>query len=54
MAGGALFGILGILLAVPVAAVIGVLVRFSLSQYRESVLYRGVAATPSPRSDDAP
>jgi len=48
MAGGALFGFVGILLAVPVAAVIGVLVRFSLAQYRESVLYRGVQAAPSP------
>ncbi len=33
MAGGALFGFLGILLAVPVAAVIGVLVRFAANRY---------------------
>ena len=39
MAGGALFGFVGILLAVPVAAVIGVMVRFGLAQYLDSVLY---------------
>jgi predicted PurR-regulated permease PerM len=41
LAGGALFGFLGLLLAVPVAALIGVLVRFSISQYRASKLYLG-------------
>ena len=41
MAGGALFGFLGILLAVPVAAVIGVLVRFALDCYLRSALYAG-------------
>jgi len=40
MAGGALFGFLGILLAVPVAAVIGVLARYSLTKYLASALYR--------------
>lgn len=38
-AGGAVFGFLGILLAVPVAAVIGVLTRFWLRRYMESPLY---------------
>jgi len=41
LAGGTLFGFVGLLLAVPVAAVIGVLVRFSLAQYRASKLYLG-------------
>ena len=41
LAGGALFGFLGLLLAVPVAAVIGVLVRFGLSRYLKSPLYFG-------------
>jgi predicted PurR-regulated permease PerM len=41
MAGGALFGFTGILLAVPVAAVIGVMVRFWLGQYLKSALYHG-------------
>ncbi len=38
---GALFGFVGILVAVPVAAVIGVLVRFGIGLYKESRLYRG-------------
>lgn len=40
LAGGSLFGFVGILLAVPIFAVIGVLVRFALERYRESYLYR--------------
>jgi predicted PurR-regulated permease PerM len=40
MAGGSLFGILGMLLAVPVAAVIGVLASFAILQYKNSPLYR--------------
>ncbi|MDB5395308.1 MAG: family transporter [Rhodospirillales bacterium] len=39
MAGGALFGFTGVLLAVPVAAVVGVLVRFALRQYLNSNFY---------------
>lgn len=42
LSGGALFGFVGLLLAVPVAAVVGVLVRFSIAQYRASRLYLGV------------
>ena len=41
LAGGALFGFLGILLALPTAAVIGVLTRFALDHYLRSSLYRG-------------
>ena len=33
LAGGSLFGFLGILVALPVAAVIGVLVRYALRRY---------------------
>jgi predicted PurR-regulated permease PerM len=44
LAGGALFGFVGLLLAVPVAAVIGVLVRFGIGQYRASRLYLGSEA----------
>lgn len=40
MAGGALLGFTGVLLAVPAAAVIGVLVRFAISRYLQSPLYR--------------
>ncbi|MGE5201092.1 MAG: AI-2E family transporter [Acidobacteriota bacterium] len=39
LAFGSLFGFLGVLVAVPVAAVIGVLVRFALSRYLASPLY---------------
>jgi predicted PurR-regulated permease PerM len=39
LAGGALFSFLGILLALPVAAVIGVLIRFAIQQYLHSTLY---------------
>ena len=38
---GALFGFLGLLVAVPVAASIGVLTRFGLRRYTDSQLYRG-------------
>ena len=48
LAGGALFGLLGIMLAVPVAATIGVLTRFALARYEASPLYAG----DGPESDD--
>lgn len=38
---GSLFGFVGLLLAVPLAAAIGVLVRFALRRYLESPLYTG-------------
>ncbi|MGE5476200.1 MAG: AI-2E family transporter [Bacteroidales bacterium] len=41
LAFAALFGFVGLLLAVPVAAVIGVLVRFALGRYLSSQLYHG-------------
>ena len=41
LAGGSLFGFVGILVAVPTAAVIGVIVRHLLGRYRESGIYRG-------------
>ncbi|MFE3838614.1 AI-2E family transporter [Pseudogemmobacter sonorensis] len=40
---GALFGFVGMLVAVPVAAVIGVLVRFAIDHYQQSLLYTGIA-----------
>jgi Predicted permease len=48
MAGGSLLGITGALLAVPVAAAIGVVVRFLIQEYRESPLY--VDTGPEPQS----
>ncbi len=40
---GSLFGFVGMLVAVPVAAAIGVFVRFGIARYQSSLLYRGVA-----------
>lgn len=39
---GSLFGFVGMLVAVPVAAAIGVLVRYASGQYRDSRLYKGL------------
>lgn len=41
---GYLFGFVGMLIAVPAAAMIGVLIRFVLSQYMASALYTGEGA----------
>jgi predicted PurR-regulated permease PerM len=41
LAGGTLFGFTGVLIAVPVAAVIGVVVRHLMGRYRASTFYRG-------------
>ncbi len=40
---GTLFGFVGMLVAVPVAASLGVLMRFGMGQYQDSLLYRGIA-----------
>jgi predicted PurR-regulated permease PerM len=40
---GTLFGFVGMLVAVPVAASLGVLTRFALGQYHDSLLYQGIA-----------
>ncbi len=47
LAGGSLFGILGMLIAVPVAAIIGVLVSFFIAQYKSSPLYRQPSNDPA-------
>jgi predicted PurR-regulated permease PerM len=44
LAFGYLFGFVGLLVAVPMAATIGVLTRFALRRYRQSVLYTGTGA----------
>jgi predicted PurR-regulated permease PerM len=46
LAFGTLFGLLGVLLALPAAAVVGVLVRFALSRYLASPLYDPAANRP--------
>lgn len=39
---GSVFGFVGMLVAVPIAAIIGVLVRYGLGQYRQGLLYKGL------------
>ena len=45
---GSIFGFVGMLIAVPVAAAIGVLTRFAIGQYQASLLYRGVVGRDPP------
>lgn len=51
---GALFGFVGLLVAVPIAAMIGVLVRFGIEQYTDSKLYQGhsIRAETGPSDDE--
>lgn len=52
---GSVFGFVGMLVAVPVTAMIGVLARFGIQQYRESLLYRGIEGRiPRWEDEDAP
>jgi predicted PurR-regulated permease PerM len=44
-----LFGLLGVLIAVPIAAIMGVLIRFGLSRYLASPLYDPAKARRKPR-----
>src|SRR5262249_17332464 len=44
LAFGYLFGFVGLLVAVPMAATIGLLARFALNRYRESSIYTGGGA----------
>jgi predicted PurR-regulated permease PerM len=55
LAGGTLFGFLGMLLALPVAAIANVLLRYAHERYLESRLYAGhvPAAIAPPAQDDA-
>ncbi|MET0941821.1 MAG: AI-2E family transporter [Mesorhizobium sp.] len=50
---GALFGFVGLLVAVPAAAAVGVLVRFAVSRYLESPLYIGHPAEPQAKAGRA-
>ncbi len=47
---GALFGFVGVLVAVPAAAAVGVLVRFAISRYLDSDLYYGTSVVIAPPS----
>jgi hypothetical protein len=41
LAFGSLFGFVGLLLAVPLAAIVGVIGRFALRRYQQSPFYKG-------------
>ncbi|WP_299647081.1 AI-2E family transporter [uncultured Jannaschia sp.] len=49
---GAIYGFVGMLVAVPVAAALGVLARHGLRNYKESTLYTGQAEPPPPILED--
>ncbi len=53
LAGGTLFGFVGVLIAVPTGAAIGVLVRFASSRYRDSEYYGGDGDGAEPAAPDA-
>ena len=40
MAGGSLFGLVGMLIAVPIAAILSVLLHFAIARYKASMLYQ--------------
>lgn len=50
---GSLFGFVGMLVAVPVAAIIGVLIRFAIGQYQVGRLFQGIVGNPpAPTKED--
>ena len=49
---GTLFGFVGMLVAVPVAAALGVLVRFVIEQYTDSRLYKGLSHQDAQEGED--
>ncbi|MAQ71503.1 MAG: AI-2E family transporter [Alphaproteobacteria bacterium] len=51
MAGGAIFGILGMLLAVPVAAIVGVLMGAAIIRYKNSAFYRDTGQNDSAKKN---
>lgn len=53
---GSLFGFVGMLVAVPVAASIGVIIRFAIEQYKQGRLYQGLAGQTrdGPETGDLP
>ncbi len=51
---GALFGFVGLLVAVPASAAIGVLVRFGLQRYLDSDVYHGQGNPPAVREKETP
>jgi predicted PurR-regulated permease PerM len=53
MVGGELFGFLGVMLALPAAAIVKVFVVRLLTRYQASALYTGQSATPDDTQDDS-
>lgn len=49
---GTLFGFVGMLVAVPLAAAFGVIARFAVSRYQDSLLYRGTETPRQPTNSD--
>jgi len=49
---GSLFGFVGMLVAVPVAAMLGVLARFAIREYKDGRLYQGVSGRPDATQED--
>ncbi|MEL6888783.1 MAG: AI-2E family transporter [Pseudomonadota bacterium] len=49
---GTLFGFVGMLVAVPLAAALGVLVRFVIDQYKDSRLYAGLSHRDAQEAED--
>lgn len=45
---GSIYGFVGMLVAVPVAAALGVVARFLVGEYKDSLLYRGPEDDPAP------
>ncbi|MFN3171371.1 MAG: AI-2E family transporter [Hyphomicrobiales bacterium] len=51
LAFGSLYGFLGLLIAVPVAASLGVLTRFGVAHYQQSYFYKGTNGSPVPSDE---
>jgi predicted PurR-regulated permease PerM len=47
---GYLFGFLGLLIAIPVSAAIGVVLRYAVDRYRGSTIFNGSGTMPPPRA----
>ncbi|NIZ10251.1 AI-2E family transporter [Pseudooceanicola sp. HF7] len=50
---GSLFGFVGMLAAVPLAAALGVIARYLIAQYKRSTLYTGSEGAPCPDSEES-
>ncbi|MEB3702494.1 AI-2E family transporter [Candidatus Bealeia paramacronuclearis] len=52
LAGGVLYGFIGVLIALPMAAALGVVVRFSIQEYKTSLLYKGLTTVKSKKASE--